>query len=142
MEFQKTYDKIRTRIVIRNFLIAFFIGGIIHILFSFVFGDPLILSEIIRQAFILGIVFIFLSYNMFKRSEILKNCKNLAELFPETNPLVFYGILFSGLKHTRFEDNPNKAIKRIRRNFRSLFLKLPELNPAEIKNILHHLNSN
>lgn len=78
---------------------------------------------------------------MFKRSEILKRIKYLSAQFPNTNPIVFYGILFSRLENSKYEDQPDKAILRVKRNFRSLFLKLPELKAEEVKEILAFLNA-
>lgn len=141
MDSVKIYDKIRTRIVIRNFIIATLIGGLAHYILKLVFSDPIKITEILSQGIILGIVFIFLTYNMFKRIEILNKIKNLSTQFPNTNPITFYGILFSRLENSRYEDQPDKAVKRIQKNFASLFLKLPELNAGEVKEILSFLNS-
>lgn len=140
MDFSKTYDKIRTRMVIRNFFIAFstmFLVLNFFNLFDFMEKDSI--SHIIGLSITQGFMLIFIGHNLFQRNDFSKSIKNLKVQFPHFNDAVFYAILFSRLQHSKYSDQPILAIKKIKRVYSSLLLKTPELNPNEVKMVLEYL---
>jgi hypothetical protein len=95
--------------------------------------------DVIAHSVIQGIIVMFWSHNIFQRNEFSRDIKRLSINFPETDQNVFYLILFSRLSNSKFEDNPQLAIRKMKRNNLWMGLKKPEFNADEIKKILEFL---
>lgn len=141
MDFAKTYDKIRTRIIIRNFFIGSLSLFLVFIVCNFFeIMEKESLSHMIVLSINQGFIMMFMGYNIFQRNDFSKSFKRLSVDFPQINDAVFYAILFSRLNKSKYIEKPELAIKKIKRVYFSLFLKSPEMKEDEVKKILEYLN--